>query len=128
MSDNSANSPDSFESALHELENVVSALESGGVPLEKSLELLQHGLELAKRCETTLAQAGVGAGEVGDDRRWRVGDGENGERRGLMPVHWVNYFNHKEHKSHKRAQIVWKHWSNLTRVLRSICVFCALCG
>lgn len=59
MSDNFApeNSPDSFESALHELENVVSALESGGVPLEKSLQLLQHGLELARRCETTLAQA-----------------------------------------------------------------------
>ena len=47
----------SFEAALHELENVVSALENGGVPLEKSLQLLQHGLELAKRCETTLAQA-----------------------------------------------------------------------
>ena len=57
MSDKSANSPESFETALHELENVVSALESGGVPLEKSLQLLQHGLELAKRCETTLAQA-----------------------------------------------------------------------
>ena len=57
MSDNSASNPESFETALHELENVVSALENGGVPLEKSLELLQHGLELAKRCETTLAQA-----------------------------------------------------------------------
>ena len=57
MSDNPENSPESFETALHELENVVSALENGGVPLEKSLELLQHGLELAKRCETTLAQA-----------------------------------------------------------------------
>lgn len=50
-------SPESFETALHELENVVSALESGGVPLEKSLQLLQQGLELAKQCETTLAQA-----------------------------------------------------------------------
>ena len=57
MSDKTVSNPDSFETALHELENVVSALESGGVPLEKSLELLQHGLELAKRCETTLAQA-----------------------------------------------------------------------
>ena len=57
MSDNSENSPESFETALHELENVVSALENGGVPLEKSLQLLQHGLELARRCETTLAQA-----------------------------------------------------------------------
>lgn len=50
-------STETFEAALHELENVVSALENGGVPLEKSLQLLQHGLELAKRCETTLAQA-----------------------------------------------------------------------
>ena len=51
------NADGSFEEALHELENVVSALENGGVPLEKLLQLLQHGLELAKRCETTLAQA-----------------------------------------------------------------------
>lgn len=57
MSDKKVSAPETFETALHELENVVSALESGGVPLEKSLELLQHGLELAKRCETTLAQA-----------------------------------------------------------------------
>ena len=57
MSDKTVSSPESFETALHELENVVSALESGGVPLEKSLQLLQHGLELAKRCEQTLAQA-----------------------------------------------------------------------
>lgn len=48
---------ETFETALHELENVVSTLEAGGVPLEKSLQLLQHGLELAKRCEDTLAQA-----------------------------------------------------------------------
>ena len=50
-------SPDTFETALHELENVVSALESGGVPLEKSLQLLQHGLQLAQRCEATLSAA-----------------------------------------------------------------------
>ena len=56
-SDKNAASAETFEEALHELENVVSALENGGVPLEKSLQLLQHGLELAKRCETTLAQA-----------------------------------------------------------------------
>ena len=128
MSDNPENSPESFETALHELENVVSALESGGVPLEKSLQLLQHGLELAKRCETTLAQAELALEKVGDDGGRRVGHGADGEWRGLMTVHWGNYLNHKEHKSHKRAQIVWKHWSNLTRVLRSICVFCALCG
>ncbi len=55
--DNTNGSPESFETALHELENVVSALESGGVPLEKSLELLQQGLLLAQRCEQTLSQA-----------------------------------------------------------------------
>ena len=52
-----AQATQSFEAALHELENVVSALENGGVPLEKSLQLLQHGLELARRCEDTLSQA-----------------------------------------------------------------------
>lgn len=47
----------SFEEALRELEATVAALENGGVPLEKSLDLLQRGLGLAKHCETVLGEA-----------------------------------------------------------------------
>ena len=47
----------SFEEALHELEELVGVLEAGQVPLERSLELLQRGLALADRCESTLSAA-----------------------------------------------------------------------
>jgi exodeoxyribonuclease VII small subunit len=42
---------------LRELENVVAQLETGGVPLEASLHLLQQGQELAARCEQVLGEA-----------------------------------------------------------------------
>lgn len=49
--------PLSFEDALRELEHTVAQLETGGVPLEASLRLLQHGQELAARCEQVLGEA-----------------------------------------------------------------------
>ena len=51
------NEPLSFEDALRELEGVVSQLETGGVPLERSLELLKRGQELAARCDKVLVDA-----------------------------------------------------------------------
>lgn len=53
----SANEDLTFEEALRELEETVAALENGGVPLEKSLDLLKKGLGLAARCETVLSEA-----------------------------------------------------------------------
>ncbi|MBV9470562.1 MAG: exodeoxyribonuclease VII small subunit [Abitibacteriaceae bacterium] len=47
----------SFEDALRELEEVVSALETGNVPLEQSIALLQRGMALAEQCDNTLNQA-----------------------------------------------------------------------
>lgn len=47
----------SFEEALRELEETVAALENGGVPLEKSLDLLKRGLSLSDRCEQVLSEA-----------------------------------------------------------------------
>jgi len=47
----------SFEEALRELEETVAALENGGVPLEKSLDLLKRGLALSDRCEEVLSEA-----------------------------------------------------------------------
>jgi exodeoxyribonuclease VII small subunit len=39
-----------YEQALKELEEIVGALEKGDIPLEKSLELFQRGVELTKYC------------------------------------------------------------------------------
>ena len=43
-----------FEDALEELENVVSKLETGRVPLQESLALSRRGAALIERCEREL--------------------------------------------------------------------------
>ena len=47
----------SFEACLEELEKVVRELESGELPLEKSLELFQRGVELSNACRKQLEEA-----------------------------------------------------------------------
>jgi exodeoxyribonuclease VII small subunit len=47
----------SFEEALAELEQVVSQLEGGQVPLERSIELYNRGSDLKKHCEKKLGDA-----------------------------------------------------------------------
>lgn len=47
----------SFEESLRELDEVVSQLEAGHIPLEQSLGLLRRGLELADHCDRTLQDA-----------------------------------------------------------------------
>ena len=49
--------PKSFEAALAELEKIVQSLESGSLTLEQSLAAHKRGLELARYCQATLAQA-----------------------------------------------------------------------
>jgi exodeoxyribonuclease VII small subunit len=52
-----AEAPASFEGALKELETLVASLESGNLSLEQSLAAHKRGLELARYCQSTLAQA-----------------------------------------------------------------------
>lgn len=47
----------SFEDALAQLERIVSELESGQAPLEKSLELYERGAKLKALCEQRLEAA-----------------------------------------------------------------------
>jgi exodeoxyribonuclease VII small subunit len=47
----------SFEDALKQLEKIVSELESGSAPLEKSLALYQEGARLKQLCEERLEAA-----------------------------------------------------------------------
>ena len=49
--------PKSFEGALAELEQIVQSLEAGSLTLEQSLAVHRRGLELARYCQATLAQA-----------------------------------------------------------------------
>ena len=47
----------SFEEALERLEAIVSEIEAGEVPLEKSIEKYASGIELVKQCRRILDQA-----------------------------------------------------------------------
>ena len=47
----------SFEQALAELEKIVSELESGQAPLERSITIYKRGAELKAHCEARLEAA-----------------------------------------------------------------------
>lgn len=47
----------SFETALAELESIVSRLEAGDVPLEQSIEIYQRGSQLRAYCDQKLQDA-----------------------------------------------------------------------
>lgn len=49
--------PPTFESALAELEQIVSDMEAGQLPLEKSLAAYKRGAELMKFCQSALQDA-----------------------------------------------------------------------
>jgi exodeoxyribonuclease VII small subunit len=59
MAKNTRNNPEnlSFEEALKRLEKIVSDLEGGATPLDKSMELYEEGMKLSKFCLTTLDSA-----------------------------------------------------------------------
>ena len=46
-----------FENSLKELEDIVEQLEEGDLPLEKSLELFEHGIRLSRDCQRRLDEA-----------------------------------------------------------------------
>ena len=47
----------SFETGLDELEKVVKELESGDLPLDRSLDLFSRGMQLSETCRTQLEDA-----------------------------------------------------------------------
>jgi exodeoxyribonuclease VII small subunit len=54
---NGPEQPRSFEASLEALEQIVQQLESGDLPLEKSLELFEQGIRLSRECQERLSQA-----------------------------------------------------------------------
>jgi len=49
--------PQSLEAALAELEKIVSSMEQGQLPLERSLAAYKRGAELLKYCQAALQDA-----------------------------------------------------------------------
>ena len=63
----------SFEAALKQLEEIVTKLERGDVPLEESIAIYERGEALKKRCEALLAQAEERVEKIRTARRKAVG-------------------------------------------------------
>jgi len=57
MSKPTKSQPQTFESALVELERIVEGMEAGQLPLEQSLAAYKRGAELLKFCQAQLADA-----------------------------------------------------------------------
>jgi exodeoxyribonuclease VII small subunit len=56
----------SFEQAFAQLEEVVTQLEAGDLPLERSLELHARGQKLAEYCAKRLDEAELRVRQIGD--------------------------------------------------------------
>jgi exodeoxyribonuclease VII small subunit len=69
-----------FESALAELETIVKKLEDGDLPLEKSLELFERGVQLSRFCHSKLEAA---------ERRIEILN-ERGEVTAATPAHGLD--------------------------------------
>ncbi len=57
MSEASPEAELDFERAIAELESIVERMESGRLSLEESLQAFEHGIRLARACQTALRQA-----------------------------------------------------------------------
>ena len=51
------NAGGSFETSLDELEKLVKELESGDLPLDRSLDLFSRGMQLSETCRKQLEEA-----------------------------------------------------------------------
>ncbi|MEM1039706.1 MAG: exodeoxyribonuclease VII small subunit [Pseudomonadota bacterium] len=68
----------SFEDALNQLETIVSQLEQGDVPLEKSIEIYEKGEALKKHCAKLLQAA--------EDKVEKIRVGADGAAKGSEPL------------------------------------------
>jgi exodeoxyribonuclease VII small subunit len=62
----------SFETALAELETIVSRLEKGDVPLEQSISLYERGEALKKHCDKLLKAAEYRVDVIQKDEKGQV--------------------------------------------------------
>ena len=56
-----------FESAMHELEEIVHALEAGDTGLEAAIAVYERGVKLKTFCEDKLRQAELRVEKIGGD-------------------------------------------------------------
>ena len=58
-----------FDKAMERLEQIVTLLEGGTVPLEESVQLYEEGSRLVKLCENRLEKARLQVEEIGKENQ-----------------------------------------------------------
>ena len=69
--------PESFESAMEQLETLVSRMESGDLSLEESLKAFEKGVHLARFCQDQLQKAELKVQELNSKGEFIEIDQEN---------------------------------------------------
>ena len=59
----------SFETAYAELEDIITKLESGDLPLDDSVTLFERGRQLSEHCQAMLYKAELRVSQLTDDGR-----------------------------------------------------------
>ena len=59
----------SFEDAIHRLEQIVESLERGDVPLDKALNLYEEGIQLSRSCAERLKEAELRIKKLNKDNK-----------------------------------------------------------
>jgi exodeoxyribonuclease VII small subunit len=57
----------SFEEAYAELEQIITRLEAGDLPLDESVTLYERGRKLSEHCQTLLDKAELRISQLADD-------------------------------------------------------------
>ena len=70
-------SPESFESAMGQLETLVSKMESGDLSLEESLKAFEKGVNLTRFCQDQLKKAELKVQELNSKGEFIEIDQEN---------------------------------------------------
>ena len=70
-------SPESFESAMEQLETLVSKMESGDLSLEESLKAFEKGVKLTRFCQDQLQKAELKVQELNSNSEFIEIDQEN---------------------------------------------------
>ena len=70
-------SPESFESAMEQLETLVSRMESGDLSLEESLKAFERGVHLTRFCQDQLQKAELKVQELSSKGEFTEIDREN---------------------------------------------------
>ena len=69
-----------FESALKELETLVSRMESGELSLDESLKAFERGIELTRKCQSSLEAAELRVKTLTKDKELKDSDLEIDEQ------------------------------------------------